>query len=82
MQTSTLTSKGQVTIPKEIREQLQLRVGQRLEFQVDTRNQLIVTPKIRDIRTLKGIVRAPRRRAVTVREMNEAIAEGFAGGGR
>jgi AbrB family looped-hinge helix DNA binding protein len=82
MQTSTLTSKGQITIPKEIRDQLQLRVGQRLEFQVDARKQLVLTPKVRDIRTLKGIVRGPRRRSVTVRQMNRAIADGYAGGGR
>ena len=82
MQTSTLTSKGQITIPKEIRDQLQLRVGQRVEFQVDARNQLILTPKIRDIRTLKGIVRSPRRRTVSVRQMNRAIADGYAGATR
>ena len=81
MQTSTITSKGQITIPKEIRDQLQLREGQRLEFQVDARNQLILTPKVRDIRTLKGIVRGPRRRGVTIRQMNKAISEGYAGGG-
>jgi AbrB family looped-hinge helix DNA binding protein len=37
MPASTLTSRGQVTIPHEIREALQLRQGQRLDFRVDTK---------------------------------------------
>jgi AbrB family looped-hinge helix DNA binding protein len=82
MQISTMTSKGQVTIPKEIRDRLQLRVGQRLEFQVDSRKQLVVTPKIRDIRALRGTVRNPRRKAVTVRQMNKAIADGYGDAGQ
>lgn len=35
MPTSTLTSKGQITIPKKIRDLLHLRTGQRVEFQFD-----------------------------------------------
>jgi antitoxin PrlF len=77
MTTSTLTSKGQITIPKEIREQVQLRIGQRVQFDVDTKGRLILTPQVHDILSLKGIIRSRRRRSVTVREMNEAIAEGF-----
>jgi len=77
MPATTLTSKGQVTIPKSIREQLRLRTGQRLDFQLDSDGRLIVKPRERDIRELKGIVRWGRKRAVSIEEMNEAIAEGF-----
>ncbi len=77
MPTSTLTSKGQITIPKEIRDLLRLRTGQRVEFQLDPKGHVILTPRNRDIRLLKGIVRCPTRRTVSVEEMNEAIAEGF-----
>jgi AbrB family looped-hinge helix DNA binding protein len=75
--TSTLTSKGQITIPKEIRDQIRLRIGQRVQFDVDGKGRLILTPQVHDILSLKGIIRTRRRRPVTVREMNEAIAEGF-----
>jgi len=77
MPASTLTSKGQVTIPKSIRDQLGLRTGQRLDFQLDTQGRLTVRPRSRDIRDLKGILRSARKRPPSIEEMNEAIAEGF-----
>ena len=77
MATSTLTSKGQITIPKEIRQQVHLRIGQRVQFDVDSRGRVILSPQVHDVLSLEGIVRRRRRGAVSVREMNEAIAEGF-----
>lgn len=44
MAISTLTSKGQVTIPKEIRRQLGLRAGDRLDFRLDSTGRLSVAP--------------------------------------
>jgi len=78
MPTGTLTSKGQITIPKQIRKRLRLETGRRVEFNVDAKGNVILTPRNDDIRALKGIVRSrPKRPAVSVKEMNEAIAEGF-----
>jgi antitoxin PrlF len=77
MPTATLTSKGQITIPKEIREQLHLQTGHRVEFQIDSNGNVSLTPRNKDIRSLKGIIRPRRKKPVTVEEMNEAIAEGF-----
>ncbi|MBI3698481.1 MAG: AbrB/MazE/SpoVT family DNA-binding domain-containing protein [Acidobacteria bacterium] len=79
MATSTVTSKGQITIPKEIREHLRLRTGHRVEFFVDSSGQVVLKARNKDIRSLKGIVRSPHRRAVSIAEMNEAIARGWAG---
>ena len=42
MATSTLTSKGQITVPKEIRERLRLKAGQRVEFLVDARGRVLL----------------------------------------
>lgn len=75
--TSTLTSKGQITIPKQIRERLHLRKGHRVEFLVERGGRVVLVPRTRDVRSLKGIVRSPNKRPVSVEEMNEAIAEGF-----
>jgi len=76
MPATTLTSKGQVTIPKPIREQLRLHTGQRLDFQVDRNGRLIVKPRARDIRELKGILRSDRKKPVSIAGMHEAIAQG------
>ena len=76
MPVSTLTSKGQITIPKEIREKFHLRMGQRVEFHVTAKGELMLKPGNRDVRLLKGFIRSSNRKAVTVEEMNEAIAAG------
>ncbi len=76
MPATTLTSKGQVTIPKPIREQLHLHTGQRLDFQIDRAGRLIVKPRARDIRDLKGILRSDRKKPVSIAQMHEAIAQG------
>jgi antitoxin PrlF len=77
--TATLTSKGQITIPKEIRERLRLQTGHRLEFEIDKNGKVSLIPRNKDIRSLKGIMRSKRKTPVSVEEMNQAIAEGFSG---
>jgi AbrB family looped-hinge helix DNA binding protein len=78
MAASTLTSKGQITIPKEIRDQLRLRIGQKLDFRLDSHGGVVLLPRTQDVRQLKGIVKSRRKKPVSVEEMNEAIARGFA----
>jgi antitoxin PrlF len=72
---ATITSKGQVTIPKAIREQLGLKTGTKLHFWVDPTGRIVVTPLTLTIRDLVGILPKPDR-AVTIEEINEAIVEG------
>lgn len=79
MPAGTITSKGQITIPLEIREHLQLRKGQRVEFQLDAKGRVILEPLTADFRRLKGSVRSSRKRAPSLAEINRAIAEGYAG---
>lgn len=76
---STVTSKGQITIPKEIRDRLRLRAGDRVEFPVDRQGQVIMRPRNRDFHSLKGMIRSRRKTAVSIEEMNEAIARGWSG---
>jgi AbrB family looped-hinge helix DNA binding protein len=78
MPVSTLTSKGQVTVPKEIRDLLKLTQGQQLDFQVRAGGQVVLRPKNRDVRRLKGIVGVKRAKPVTIRQLNESIADGYA----
>jgi antitoxin PrlF len=79
MPTSTLTSKGQITIPKEVRDRLHLKTGSRLEFVLEPSGRVILQPLNSDFRSLRGMIRSKRKRGVSVEEMNEAIARGYSG---
>ncbi|VWC86934.1 AbrB family transcriptional regulator [Burkholderia lata] len=75
MTTATITSKGQVTIPVDVRNQLGLRSGDRIEFSYnETTGRYEVYPVTRSLASLKGIVRKPSK-PVSLEEMNRAIAE-------
>jgi AbrB family looped-hinge helix DNA binding protein len=76
---STLTSKGQITIPKEIRERLRLQPGNRVEFHIDGHGQVIMRAKNVDVRELKGMIRSRRKTPLSIEEMNEDIARGWSG---
>lgn len=72
---STLTSKGQITLPKPIRDQLGLRSGDRLDFVVRDDGRLEVVPIKQPATKLKGLLPKPPQ-PVTLEEMDRAIAEG------
>lgn len=73
---SAITSKGQATIPKAIREHLGLRPGDRVKFFVHPDGSVVLLPKL-PAAALRGIVRS-RRHPVTIEAMNEAIGAGAA----
>lgn len=74
MPTATLTSKGQATIPKEVRDYLHLRPGDRIEFAIEPDGRVILLPATLDVADLQGILPAPKR-PVTLDEMEAAIRE-------
>ncbi|MGB8267623.1 MAG: AbrB/MazE/SpoVT family DNA-binding domain-containing protein [Candidatus Velthaea sp.] len=71
---SAITSKGQATIPKAIREHLGLKAGDRVKFFVHPDGSVVLLPK-RPASTLRGIIKAPQR-AVGIAVMREAAAAG------
>lgn len=76
--TTKVTSKGQITVPKPIREHLKLTKGDRIEFLIGVNGKVTIMPVTADVRQLKGMVIKPAK-AVTVADMNKAIeAEGGA----
>ena len=79
MPTSTLTSKGQITIPREVRERLHLKTGSRVDFIVEPSGRVVLKPLNRNFRSIRGIVRSRRKRPVSIQEMNEAITQGYSG---
>lgn len=82
MPTSILTSKGQTTIPKQIRDLLRLETGDRIDFVVEADGKVLLMPAKTDVRQLKGMLKKHVRRVVSLEEMEEAIAEGAQGGTR
>ncbi|MDR3531639.1 MAG: type II toxin-antitoxin system PrlF family antitoxin [Rhodopila sp.] len=75
---SAITSKGQATIPKAVRDHLGLRAGDRVKFFIHPDGSVVLLPKI-PVSSLRGIVKA-RQRPVTLEEMTEAAAAGASEG--
>ena len=68
---SAITSKGQATIPKAVREHLGLKPGDRVKFFVHPDGSVVLLPKL-PVTALRGILKT--RRHATIEQMNEAIA--------
>jgi antitoxin PrlF len=75
---SAITVKGQATIPKMVREHLGLKPGDRVKFFLHPDGSVVLLPKLPAV-ALRGILKSRRKRAVTIHEMNEAVAEGASG---
>ncbi len=80
MATATLTSKGQITIPIEVRTALGLDAGDRVEFVEVEKGKFAIVPATRSVRELEGLFRGRRSKPVSVDEMNAAIARRASGG--
>ncbi len=74
MPSTTVTSKGQVTIPKRIRDFLRVKPGDRIDFDIDAGGKVVVRPGGTDIRALKGLLHRRGRAAVSLEAMEAAIA--------
>lgn len=72
MPSAKLTSKGQITVPKEVREALRLQTGDRLAFRIRDDGTVLVEPETLDLMSLRGSVRTAVK-GVTVEGMDEAI---------
>lgn len=75
MDTATITSKGQITVPKAIRERLNIQPGDRIHFFIEDDGTVTFLPAESDVTELKGILPKPKR-PVSVEAMNAAIKEG------
>ena len=71
MSIATLTSKGQITIPKDVRDALGLATGDRVEFVAEEKGVYRVIAATRDVRHLKGLIEKPSK-PVSVEDMNRA----------
>ena len=75
MPIATLTSKGQVTIPLEVRRRLRLKAGDRIVFRFGAAGEVTLTSKRVPFEEIQGMLRNRRRKAVSIREMDRGIAQ-------
>jgi len=78
MPSSIVTSKGQITIPVEVRQRLGLESGHRVDFVEIEGGQYALVAATVDIKSLRGIVGKPPK-TVTIEDMNRTIRERAAG---
>jgi antitoxin PrlF len=72
MSEAKLTSKGQITLPKEIRLKLGLKQGDRVRFIVEDDGRVRLLPAKRDVSELLGILPKPKKR-LSIEEMDDIV---------
>jgi antitoxin PrlF len=70
-----VTSKGQVTIPKEVRDHLRIKPGDSVKIFAHPNGSAVILA-VRPASELRGILKSPFKRPVTLKEMDDGIAEG------
>jgi len=66
----TVTTKGQITIPKPLREHLKVKPGGKLKLFIDINGRVVILPT-RPVTDLRGMLKTKRQ--ITIEQMNEAI---------
>ena len=77
---TTMTTKGQVTVPREIRDRLGLKSGDKMAFTMLSDGTVVMRPKTRRLADLAGSLTRPGQPKVTVEDMNPFKATATAKG--
>ncbi len=75
MATATLTSKGQVTIPKVVRDSLRLHTGDRVAFEIHGESEALLKPVTKSVDEVFGRLHDANGPRKTVEDMKRAVAE-------
>lgn len=73
MPTATMTTKGQITIPRKVRDALSIGAGDRVEFVEIEKGRFELVAATHSVGALKGLIKKPAA-PVTIEAMSEAIA--------
>lgn len=75
MPTSKLSTRGQIVIPKAVRELLDLRTGDQVDFVVRDNGEVVLRPAVLDVRELRGLLRREGADPVAIEEMDRVIRQ-------
>ncbi len=75
MSTATLTGKGQTTIPKDIRDGLSLKAGDKLDFHMLSNASVTLRVRRGSLDDFIGVLDEPGRKVMTGDDMKAAIAK-------
>jgi antitoxin PrlF len=73
MAESTITTKGQCVVPKKIRDYMRLNPGDKIDFVIREDGEVFVRPVTLDVRELKGQMKKPGLKPVSLKEMEKAV---------
>ena len=79
MLTAKLSTKGQLVVPKTVRDHLHVNAGDRLDFIIRDDGEVVIRPAVVDVRHLKGLLHRPGREAVSLAEMQRVVKERIVG---
>jgi antitoxin PrlF len=74
---STVTAKGQTTIPKKIRKYLKLQPGDKIAFIIEENGKVVLEPSTLDVGELEGILHGHGRKSVSIEDMKRAVKRRF-----
>lgn len=74
---ATLTSKGQLTLPKAARDALNLKAGTRFAVNI-TDGKLMLTPARVDALSVRGLLKSPHSKPLSIDEMDAGITRAMA----
>ncbi len=77
MSEARLSSKGQITVPRDIRERLKLRLGDKLRFRIADNGQVVMEAAKYHIGELYGLLRGKSGKPVSIEAMDEGIRQRF-----
>lgn len=75
MATATLTSRGRITLPEEVRNHLRVAAGDQVDFILEDGGTVRLAPVVASVRRLYGVLHQAGRPAPGLDEIHEAVGE-------
>jgi AbrB family looped-hinge helix DNA binding protein len=73
MSQATITSKGQITIPKDVRNILHLESGSKVDFFINDNGEAVMRSLSKTTEDVFGILSSPKRRKISIREIDRKL---------